>query len=207
VSYGQKSVPLAEVAKQAYLNQLQLFASGYYRTPDIHYDASVGRGKPFHYFAYGTAVTEVEVNGLTGEHRVVRVDILHDVGASLVPTIDRGQVEGAFVQGVGWLTCEEVLFNDKGYLLTHSPDTYKIPAIGDVPEDFRVELLENAPQHDVVHGSKAVGEPPFMLGISAVTALRHAISGWAKPGQEVKLSIPCTPEAILLAVEDAKGGA
>ncbi|MFL5321035.1 MAG: molybdopterin cofactor-binding domain-containing protein, partial [Myxococcaceae bacterium] len=204
-SYGSRTVPLADVAKAAYLHQISLSATGYYRTPDITYDAKAGRGKPFHYYAYGAAVVEVEISGLTGEHRVLRVDILHDVGASLVPTIDRGQVEGGFIQGLGWLTFEEVLFDKNGRLLTHSPDTYKIPAIGDAPLDFRVDLLSNASQPDVIHGSKAVGEPPLMLAIGAVTALRHAVSAFGQPRAEVTLSIPCTPEAVLMAVEAAKG--
>ena len=180
---------------------MSLAATGYYRTPGIHYDRAQGRGKPFHYFAYGAAVVEVELNGLTGEHRVLRADILHDVGDSLVPSIDVGQVEGAFIQGVGWLTCEEVLFDAKGRLLTHSPSTYKIPAVGEAPEDFRVALLERAPQPGVIHGSKAVGEPPLMLGIAVVTALRHAVGAFGDAGDQVDLLIPCTPEQLLRAVE------
>ncbi|MBX5483290.1 MAG: xanthine dehydrogenase molybdopterin binding subunit [Myxococcaceae bacterium] len=200
-------VPFREVTAQAYLAQVSMSATGYYRTPNIHYDRVAGKGKPFHYFAYGAAVVEVEVSGLTGEHRLKRVDIVHDVGASLVPTIDRGQVEGGFVQGWGWLTCEEVLFDDQGRLRTHSPDTYKIPAFGDAPLDFRVQLLENAAQDDVIHGSKAVGEPPLMLAIGAVTALRHAIAAFGPPKHEVQLRIPCTPEAVLFAIEHAKRAA
>lgn len=121
-----------------------------------------------------------------------------------MPTIDIGQVEGGFIQGWGWLTCEEVLFDEKGFLKTHSPDTYKIPAFGDQPADFRVKLLENAPQHDVIHGSKAVGEPPLMLALSAVAALRHAVSSFGAPGVPVELAMPCTPEAVLNAVEVAR---
>lgn len=203
-SRPELSLPFEKVTQEAYLAQVSLAASGYYRTPDIAYDRVKGRGKPFHYYAYGAAVSEVEVSGLTGEHRLTRVDILHDVGASLVPTIDVGQVEGAFIQGVGWLTCEEMRFDEKGFLRTHSPDTYKIPAFGDAPADFRVQLLENAPQDDVIHGSKAVGEPPLMLGLSVVAALRHAVSGFGPEGREVALSIPCTPEAILNAVQAAR---
>jgi xanthine dehydrogenase large subunit len=197
----QRSVTFAEVTQAAYLAQVSLSATGYYRTPDISYDRVAGRGKPFHYFSFGASVVEVELSSLTGEHRVRRVDILHDVGNSLVPTIDKGQVEGGFVQGLGWLTNEEVLFDKKGRLLTHSPDTYKIPAIGDVPEEFRTALLERAPQEDTIHGSKAVGEPPFMLAIGVVTALRHAIAAFAPPGAQVQLASPATPEAILRAVE------
>ncbi len=201
---SEQRTPFAKVTAQAYLAQVSMSATGYYRTPGIHYDRAAGKGNPFHYFAYGAAVVEVELSGLTGEHRLRRVDILHDCGASLVPTIDLGQIEGAFVQGYGWLTCEEVLFDDKGYLRTHSPDTYKIPAIGDVPQDFRVRLLQNAPQDGVVHGSKAVGEPPFMLAIGAVTALRQAIAAFGPPNHEVELKLPCTPEALLFAVEHAR---
>jgi xanthine dehydrogenase large subunit len=203
-SRPQRSVSFEQVTQSAYVNQVSLSATGYYRTPNIAYDRATGRGKPFHYFAFGSAVVEVEVSGLTGEHRVRRVDILHDVGSSLVPTIDKGQVEGGFIQGLGWLTCEEVLIDSKGRLLTHSPDTYKIPALGDVPEDFRVALLERAPQEDTIHGSKAVGEPPFMLAIGAVTALRHAVSAFGPPRMEVQLASPATPEAILRAVEVAR---
>ncbi len=198
------ALPFEKVTQEAYLAQVPLSATGFYRTPDITYDKAQGRGKPFHYFAYGAAVSEVELSGLTGEHRVRRVDILHDVGASLVPTIDRGQVEGGFIQGVGWLTCEEVLFNEKGYLLTHSPDTYKIPAFGDAPLDFRVSLLEDASQPDVIHGSKAVGEPPLMLALSVVAALRDAVAAFGKAGTAVELKMPCTPEALLDAVERAQ---
>ena len=193
-----KSVPFAKVATQAWVERVSLSATGFYATPGVGYDHATGSGTPFYYFAYGAVVCEVEVNGLTGEHRMLRADILHDVGTSLVPTIDRGQVEGGFVQGVGWLTCEEVLFRDDGTPVTTGPSTYKIPAIGDVPLDFRVDLLPKAPQPGVIHGSKAVGEPPFMLAIGAVTALRDAIAGFG-PG-EVELSLPATPEAILRAV-------
>jgi xanthine dehydrogenase large subunit len=201
---GGKSVPFEKVTGQAYLDQVSLSATGFYRTPGIHYDRATGRGKPFHYFAYGAAVSEVELSGLTGEHRVLRVDVLHDVGKSLLPTIDRGQVEGAFIQGMGWLTGEELQFDARGYLRTHSPDTYKIPSCGDAPAQFHVQLLENATQEGTVHGSKAVGEPPLMLALSVVAALRHAVSAFG-PG-EVQLAIPCTPEALLRAVGGVKAG-
>jgi len=194
----------AEVAEQAYLAQVSLSATGYYRTPGIHYDHTTGRGNPFYYFAYGASVCEVEVDGLTGEHRLLRADILHDVGSSLVPTIDRGQVEGGFVQGVGWLTCEQVVHDAKGRPLTLGPSTYKIPSVGDVPVDLRVELLSRAAQEGVIHGSKAVGEPPLMLAIGVVHALRHAISGFGS--RVVELGIPATPESILRAVEHQRTG-
>jgi len=182
----------AEVAQACWVNQISLAASGFYATPGIGYDRAAGKGRPFHYFAYGASVTEVEVDTLTGEYRVLRADVLHDVGDSIVPAIDRGQVEGGYVQGLGWLTMEEVLFDADGRLLTKGPSTYKIPAAGDAPADFRVELLDKAAQPGVIHGSKAVGEPPFMLAISAITAIRHAVGG--------DVAIPATPEAVLRAV-------
>ncbi|MCA9569229.1 MAG: xanthine dehydrogenase molybdopterin binding subunit, partial [Myxococcales bacterium] len=180
--HGGEVVTLAEVATKAYLSQVPMAAAGFYRTPDIGYDRTAGKGKPFHYFAYGASVSEVEVDGLTGEWRALRVDILHDVGSSLSEDIDKGQVEGAYVQGLGWLTFEELVFDDRGFLTTHSPSTYKIPAIGDVPEDFRVSLLERAPQDGVIYGSKAVGEPPFMLAIGTHHAISRAVSAFGPPG-------------------------
>ncbi|MFT3710021.1 MAG: xanthine dehydrogenase molybdopterin binding subunit [Archangium sp.] len=203
-SRPELSLPFEKVTGEAYLSQVSMSATGFYKTPDITFDRATGRGKPFHYFAYGAAVSEVELSGLTGEHRLRRVDILHDVGSSLVPTIDRGQIEGGFIQGVGWLTCEELRFDDKGYLRTHSPDTYKIPAFGDAPLEFNVALLENAAQDNVIHGSKAVGEPPLMLALSTVAALREAVAAFGPAGREVKLDMPCTPEALLFAVEAQK---
>jgi xanthine dehydrogenase large subunit len=193
-----REVRWSELAKTAWMRRISLSAAGYYATPNIGYDRAAGRGKPFHYFAYGAAAVEVEVSGLTGEHRISRVDILHDVGSSLLPTIDRGQIEGGFIQGVGWLTGEELVWDAKGRLVTHGPSTYKIPAIGDCPEVFNVALLERAEQEQTIHGSKAVGEPPLMLGLGVVSALRQAIAAFG-PG-EVELKIPCTPEAILRAV-------
>ena len=199
-----RDLPFAEVANACWVRQVALSATGYYRTPGIAYDASRGRGTPFYYFAFGGAVIEVELNGLTGEHRLRRVDILHDVGDSLVTTIDRGQIEGGFVQGWGWLTCEEVIYDDTGRLHTPGPSTYKIPAVGDCPDDLRVALLRDAAQPGTIHGSKAVGEPPFMLAIGAVTALRHAIAAFGPARREVTLALPATPEALLHAVEDAR---
>lgn len=197
-------VGFADVVSEAYMKQIGLSATGYYRTPGIGYDIDKGRGRPFYYFAYGGAISEIEVNGLTGEFRLLRTDILHDVGDSLIPSIDRGQVEGAFIQGLGWLTCEELLFNDKGVLRTHSPDTYKIPAVGEAPLDFRVELLERAPQPGTIHGSKAVGEPPFMLAISAVTALRQAVGAFSAKRVPFDLKLPATGEAVLRAIEEVR---
>ena len=197
----------SDVANQAWLEQISLSATGFYATPGIVYDQSKGRGTPFYYFAYGGAVTEVEINILTGEHRILRTDIIHDVGDSLSPDIDLGQVEGAYIQGVGWLTCEEPIYDKNGRFLTHSPSTYKIPTIGDVPDLFNVRLLEKAPQHNVIYGSKAVGEPPFVLAISVVTALRHAILSVNPSRKEVDLGMPSTPESILRSIYRQTGEA
>ncbi|MEC8276334.1 MAG: xanthine dehydrogenase molybdopterin binding subunit [Myxococcota bacterium] len=193
-SMPAKQISFPELCNQAWVEQISLSATGYYRTPGIAYDHSVGQGTPFFYFAYGAAITEVSVNTLTGEYRITRVDILHDVGESLIPAIDKGQVEGAFAQGIGWLSTEELRTHNDGRLLTHSPSTYKIPAFGDLPKDFRVNLLKNAPQNNVIHGSKAVGEPPFVLAISLVTALQHALS---TPDRLVPIQMPCTSEQVL----------
>jgi xanthine dehydrogenase molybdopterin binding subunit/xanthine dehydrogenase small subunit len=204
-------IPFAGVVRKAYLDRISLSANGFYATPGIHWDRVAGRGKPFHYFACGAAVAEVEVDGLTGMHRVLRVDILHDVGESINPGINRGQVEGGFIQGMGWLTTEELKWDEKGRLLTHSPDTYKIPAAGDTPTDFRVSLLKNAGQAGVVHGSKAVGEPPLMLAISVREAIRDAVAAFGPAGAEsVALASPATSEAIFMAIrqfEPAPAGA
>ena len=198
---GGPSAAFGDVARTAWVQRTPLSATGFYRTPGIAYDRDRGAGTPFYYFAWGGAVLEVEVNGLTGEHRVVRADLLHDVGDPLSPSIDVGQVEGAFVQGLGWLTCEEVIYDRAGRLVTRGPSTYKIPSIGDVPNDFRVALLTKATQPGTIHGSKAVGEPPLMLAISVVSALRHAIGAFGAPGHEIHLGLPATPEAVLRAVE------
>jgi xanthine dehydrogenase molybdopterin binding subunit/xanthine dehydrogenase small subunit len=200
-------VPFARVVELAYMKQISLSANGFYRTPGIGYDKSKGRGKPFYYFAYGAAVSEVEVDGYTGMKRVVAVDILHDVGESLNPGVDRGQIEGGFVQGMGWLTGEELKWGKDGRLLTHSASTYQIPSIGDAPERFSVALLENAAQDGVVHGSKAVGEPPLMLAISVREAIRDAVAAFGASGGEVPLPCPATHEAILAAIRVRLAGA
>jgi xanthine dehydrogenase molybdopterin-binding subunit B len=200
-------VPFARVVELAYMKQISLSANGFYRTPGIGYDKSKGRGKPFYYFAYGAAVSEVEIDGYTGMKRVVAVDILHDVGESLNPGVDRGQIEGAFVQGMGWLTGEELKWGTDGRLLTHSASTYQIPSIGDAPERFNVALLENAAQDGVVHGSKAVGEPPLMLAISVREAIRDAVAAFGASGGEVPLPSPATHEAILAAIRVRLAGA
>jgi xanthine dehydrogenase large subunit len=187
-----------EVVHAAYANRIQLWSDGFYRTPKIHYDKTTLTGRPFYYFAYGAAVTEVAIDTLTGESRVLKVDILHDVGHSINPAIDIGQIEGGFVQGMGWLTTEQLVWNDKGYLQTHAPSTYKIPATGDIPAHFKVELWPEANREDNVHGSKAVGEPPFMLAISVFEALRDAVAqAGGRPGA---MNAPATAEEVLRAV-------
>jgi xanthine dehydrogenase large subunit len=198
---GTRALHFSELARTCWASQVSLASTGYYATPGIKYDPAIGRGRPFFYFAFGGSVSEVEVCGLTGEFRVRRIDILHDVGDSLVPTIDRGQIEGGFVQGMGWLTTEELQFDRSGRLLTHGPSTYKIPAAGDVPTDFRVDLLRNATNDKVVRGSKAVGEPPFLLALSVPGALRAAISAFHEDAQPPFLTLPATPEAVLRAIE------
>ena len=202
VRYGEHSISFKELCQKSYFKQVQLSATGFYRTPDLEFDPTTLKGKPFHYFAYGMALVEVEVNGLTGEHYLRQVDITHDCGNSLLPNIDIGQIEGAFAQGYGWLTMEEFIHGPKGEVITHGPSTYKIPTGGDLPEHFKVELLERAPQDNVIHGSKAVGEPPFMLAIGAVTALRHAIQSFGKSNtQPVELHLPATSEHVLNAID------
>lgn len=203
----EAKVGFPEVVQKAYHSRVSLSATGYYATPGIHWDRAAGRGKPFHYFACGAAVAEVEVDGFTGMHRVRRVDILHDVGDSVNEGINRGQIEGGFVQGMGWLTTEELRWDDEGRLLTHSPDTYKIPSVGDTPEVFNVTLLPNAAQMNVVHGSKAVGEPPLMLAISVREAIRDAVAAFGTDAGEVPLASPATCEAIWRAIQNQKAGA
>ena len=194
----------ARSSPRAYLERVSLSATGYYRTPDIHYDRATGTGKPFHYFAYGAAVSEVEVDGFTGQYRLLRVDILHDVGDSLSPLVDRGQIEGGFVQGVGWLTTEELVWTRDGALATSGASTYKLPSLGECPPVFQVALLEKAHEPGVVHGSKAVGEPPLMLAISVREALRDAVAAFGRGGI-VELALPATPEAVYWAIERARG--
>ena len=196
---GGRRLRFAEVVERAYLERVPLFATGHYATPGLHYDPKAGRGKPFHYFAYGAAVAEVEVDAYTGMHRLLAVDILHDVGDSLSPGIDRGQIEGGFVQGAGWLTCEDVVFGTDGALASRGASTYKLPGVGECPERFTVRTLERASEPGVVYGSKAVGEPPFMLAIAVREALRDAVAA-IRPGPRVDLGCPATPEAVFWAL-------
>ena len=199
VFIGNESVAFGELTKKAYAARVHLSAAGFYKTPKLHWDRDKGKGRPFFYYAYGAACSEVAIDILTGEMSVRRVDILHDVGQSINPAIDIGQIEGGFVQGMGWLTTEELVYDEKGRLLTHAPSTYKIPVAGDVPVDFRVALFENSNREDTIYHSKAVGEPPLMLAISVFAAIADAIHS-LHPGQPVELDAPATPEAILKAV-------
>ena len=202
VKVADRLFTLREVAELAHIQQVSLMSQGYYATPGIHYDRLRATGNPFYYFAFGAACTEVAVDTLTGEYRVLRTDILHDVGASLNPAIDTGQVEGGFIQGMGWLTSEELVWNEKGRLLTDGPAGYKIPAIGDTPPVFNVRLLENRqnPQQTVFH-SKAVGEPPFMLAISVWCALKDAVASLANYDYHPAIDAPATPERMLNGIE------
>ena len=184
-----------EVVSGAYANRIQLWSDGFYATPKIHYDKKTLSGRPFYYFAYGAACTEVIIDTRTGESRILKVDILHDAGRSINPAIDIGQIEGGFVQGMGWLTTEQLVWNDKGLLTTHAPSTYKIPATGCIPAHFKVDLWPEANREDNVFGSKAVGEPPFMLGISVWEAYREAIA--SAGGDVSRLNAPCTAENVL----------
>lgn len=195
----------ADVANLAWLNQVPLSATGFYKVPGIHYDREAGRGEPFYYFSYGAACSEVLIDTLTGEYRLLRTDILHDAGNSLNPAIDTGQIEGGFVQGAGWLTTEELVWDSAGRLVTDSPMSYKIPAISDVPPVLNVELLKNAANaQETVYRSKAVGEPPFMLGISVWCALQDAISSVSSYNILIDMDTPATPERVFLAVQAQK---
>jgi len=198
---SQSSLSIAEVARAAYLSRVSLAATGYYSTPRIHWDRAAGQGRPFYYFACGAAVAEVEVDAFTGMLEVLRADVLHDAGDSINEGINRGQIEGGFVQGQGWLTCEELIWDSKGRFLTHSPDTYKIPAVGDRPRVFKVGLFKGAEQKNVVHGSKAVGEPPLMLALSVREAIRDAVAAFGPAGGQVPLGSPATCEATFMAIQ------
>ena len=207
IAHGQVTSPkgqqsFEQLVDEAYHARLQLWSDGFYKTPKIHYDKHTLTGRPFYYFAYGAACTEVAIDTLTGENRVLKVDILHDVGTSINPAIDIGQIEGGFVQGMGWLTTEELVWNDKGHLSTHAPSTYKIPATGDIPAHFKVDLWPEANREDNVFGSKAVGEPPFMLAISVWEALRDAVAA-ARGDGCAALDAPATAERVLHAVQAA----
>ena len=198
-------LPFPEVVDAAYWSQVQLWSEGFYATPGIRWDKQTMSGKPFYYFAYGAAVSEVLVDTLTGEWKLLRADLLHDVGQSINPAIDIGQVEGAFIQGMGWLTTEELCWNQDGRLTTHAPSTYKIPAVSDCPADFRVKLFDNRNVKDTIHRSKAVGEPPLLLPFSVFNAIRDAVASLGDYRAEPVLNAPATPEAILNAIMELSG--
>ncbi len=197
----EREITFAQAATILRLKQVSLSATGFYRTPNINFSRETESGNAFHYFAFGMAVSEVSIDILTGECVIERADILHDVGESINSNIDIGQIEGAFVQGLGWVTSEEMKYNAKGELLNYSPDTYKIPGIRNIPKDFRVRLLQNAPNFNTIRRSKAVGEPPFMLALSVWFAIKDALLTTSAQKKSLKLSIPATNEAILLALK------
>jgi len=194
-------IKFIDLINQLYLNRISLSAQGYYRTPDLYFDKDTQKGRPFHYFVFGMSVSEIELDVLTGKHTILRTDILHDTGLSINPNLDKGQIEGAFIQSVGWCTTEECRWDKNGNLLNHSPDTYKIPGIKDIPEIFNVELLENAPNPNTIKQSKAVGEPPFIHGLSVFFAIQYAVSAVHNHCFPVQLSIPATHEKIVLAIK------
>jgi xanthine dehydrogenase large subunit len=209
---GGEQVTWAEIVQQAYFQRVQLWAAGFYRTEGLHWDSSIMQGSPFKYFAYGVAASEVEVDGFTGAYRLRRVDIVHDVGDSLSPLVDLGQVEGGFVQGAGWLTLEDLRWDEsdrptRGRLATQAASTYKLPSFSEMPEVFNVTLLDKAAEEGVVYGGKAVGEPPLMLAFSVREALRQAAAAFGPAGTSVDLASPATPEAVYWAVEQARAHA
>ena len=202
---GEQTFSFAEFSQMAYLARVSLSSTGFYKTPKIHFDRATGKGRPFFYFASGAAVSEVIIDTLTGEYKTLRTDILQDVGHSINPAIDIGQIEGAFVQGMGWLTTEELVWNKEGRLLSNNPATYKIPTINDTPIDFRVALVPDAPNREhTIYNSKAVGEPPFMLSMSVWSALKDAISSVSDYQLSPALDTPATPERVLWSVEAIK---
>lgn len=204
VYVGDVVYSFAEAASQAYMERISLSATGFYKTPKVDWDRIKGQGRPFFYFAYGCSVTEVAVDTATGENRILRCDILHDAGASLNPALDIGQVEGAYVQGAGWLTTEELVWDGAGRLRTHAPSTYKIPACSDRPDVFNVALWDGQNREETIYRSKAVGEPPFMLGISAYLALSDAVA--ACGGAYPALDAPATAERVWAAIERVQDG-
>jgi xanthine dehydrogenase large subunit len=209
VAFASQPVPWEDVVTAAYFQRVQLWAAGFYRTEGLHWDSSRMQGEPFKYFAYGAAATEVEIDGFTGAYRTRRVDIVHDVGDSLSPLVDLGQIEGGFVQGAGWLTLEDLRWDEsdgpnRGRLATQAASTYKLPSLSEMPEEFNVTLLQNAHEEGAVFGSKAVGEPPLMLAFSVREALRQAAAAFGPAGLSVDLASPATPEAVYWAVEQAR---
>ena len=206
VSAGGHHLPFTQLIQNAYMARISLSATGYYRMPKIYYDRETGSGRPFFYFANGAAVSEVSVDTLTGEYTLDKVDILHDVGTSLNPAIDRGQIEGGFIQGMGWLTTEDLRWDDSGRLISNNMATYKIPAIGDTPAHFNVALFDRPNAEDSIYHSKAVGEPPFMLAISVWCAIKDAIASLADYKVDPDLPAPATPEKVLMAINAIQNG-
>jgi xanthine dehydrogenase large subunit len=205
---GGHSAAFAELVEHAYKARISLSSTGFYSTPKIHYDRAAARGRPFYYFAYGAAVAETVVDTLTGEYRCLRADLLHDVGQSINPAVDLGQIEGGFIQGMGWLTTEELWWDETGRLMTHAPSTYKIPTARDLPPDFRVRIHERSVnREETIYRSKAVGEPPLMLANAVWLALKDAVAAAADHRVMPRLRAPATPEAVLMAVEDAQSRA
>ncbi|CAH0353646.1 xanthine dehydrogenase molybdopterin binding subunit [Aquabacterium sp. CECT 9606] len=205
VQIGDQTLPFEQVISQAYFARVQLWSDGFYTTPKLHWDRATMQGRPFFYFAYGAAVSEVLVDTLTGEWKLLRADVLHDVGQSINPAVDIGQIEGGFIQGMGWLTSEELYWHPQtGRLMTHAPSTYKIPTASDCPADFRVKLFDNINAEDTIHRSKAVGEPPLLLPFSVFLAIRDAVSSVGQHAIDPPLRAPATPEAILDAVDAVK---
>ncbi len=203
--HPDREIGFAEAMQMMNLRQVSLSSTGFYRTPGIGWDKAKGWGKPFFYYSYGMAVTEVSVDVLTGRHTVLRTDIVQDVGDSINAGIDMGQVEGGYVQGLGWCTTEEIKWDEKGNLMTHSPDTYKIPTVRDIPADFRVTLLEGMPNPaGTIRRSKAIGEPPFMLALSAWLAIKDAVAAVAGNRTEPEFSLPATNEVILCSIENLR---
>jgi len=207
VHIGKRHQPFGEFVRLAHAARISLSSTGFYRTPKIHWDRTAFAGRPFFYFAYGAAVSEVAIDTLTGETRLLRVDILHDVGTSLNPAIDKGQIEGGFLQGVGWLTSEELWWNERGELKTHAPSTYKIPTARDWPLAASIELLDHPNQEDTIFRSKAVGEPPLMLAMSVFHAIRDAVAACGSRNCLPDLPAPATPEAVLRAIDSVRAEA
>lgn len=212
LGFHDREMTFAELAHTAYFQRISLWAAGYYRTDGLHWDAQRMQGEPFKYFSYGASVSEVEVDGFTGAYRLLRTDIVHDVGDSLSPLIDVGQIEGGFVQGTGWLTLEDLRWDEsdgpaRGRLTTQAASTYKLPSFSEMPEEFNVHLFERATESGVVYGSKAVGEPPLMLAFSVREALRDAAASFGPDGHSVRLASPATPEAVFWAVQEAREAA
>ncbi|HEY4974371.1 MAG TPA: molybdopterin cofactor-binding domain-containing protein, partial [Steroidobacteraceae bacterium] len=208
VKIGERDISFGELAQHAFRARISLSATGYYRTPKIQWDKATLRGRPFFYFAFGAAISEVAVDSLTGETQLLRVDILHDAGTPLNAAIDLGQIEGGFLQGVGWLTSEELWWNDRGELRTYAPSTYKIPTARDWPAHSTVQLLDAEPnREDTIYRSKAVGEPPLMLSISVLHAIRDAVASCGPAGALPMLCAPATPEAVLRAIDGVRAGA